>query len=137
MSRTIRIDGYADSRHVVSDVEYAGIDWGSSSDDIVRFEDVNGSRVYLNYARVASIEIPGASPPPGSYPGWILDMTGAYGGVQGLHIDQATKDALVDALDADADLILEFTTLEGTDIKFPSANAASIVFTPGDLVVPV
>jgi hypothetical protein len=135
MSRTITVDGAASGAGlVVSDVEYASIDWGASADDIVTFNLENGGAAVLNWESIGAVFSRGSPPPPGSYPGWHVDVSGPYGGVNGLHVNDATKDALVIAL-AEADVIIEFTTLQGTDVKLPSKNATVIALVPGAYVV--
>jgi hypothetical protein len=135
MSRRITVDGATGRSLVVSDAEYASIDWGNSADDIVAFNLENGGAVVLNWYSIGAVFIIGSSPPSGSYPGWHVDISGPYGGVNGLHVNDATKDTLVAEL-ALADVIVEFTTLQGTDVILPSRNATVIIFTPGDAVVP-
>ena len=139
MSKDISVDGYNNEVYAVSDAEYAGIDWGSSSGYFVRFTAEDGSFVVLNLAHVVSISVPGAEPPPGSYPGWLLYATGVYGSVAGVHVNQLTKEAIVDVLSTPGseDSILEFTALEGREVKVPTANVTSISLVPEDLIVPV
>jgi hypothetical protein len=139
MSRRIAVDGPAGftaaGALVVSDVEYAGIDWGNSADDVVFFNLENGGVAVINWAHTAAVYIPGAATPPGSYPGWRIDAVGPYGGLSGLNVSDAVKDALVTELSV-ADVIVEFTTLQGTDVRLPSRNTTIITFIPGDYVVP-
>jgi hypothetical protein len=135
MSRRITVDGASGDNLVVSDAEYANIDWGNSADDIVTFDLEGGGSAILNWYTIGAVFVTGATPPPGSYPGWLVDVRGLYGGVNGLLVNDATKDALVTAL-AQADIIVEFTTLQGTDVILPSKNATMITFTPGNHVVP-
>lgn len=134
MSRTIVIDGRVDLNYVVSDVEYAAIDWGEY-EDLVIFTAENGSVVALNWSLIGAVTIPGALPPPGSYPGWRVFASGHYGSIGGLHVNDATKADLVAALTG-PDVLLEFTTLEGTDVKLPVTNATAVSLIPGDLVIP-
>jgi hypothetical protein len=135
MSRTITVDGAASGASlVVSDAEYASIDWGNSVDDVVTFNLENGGAAVINWGSIGAVFSRGSTPPPGSYPGWVVDASGPYGGVQGLLVNEATKDTLVAAL-VEADVIVEFTTLQGTDVKLPSKNATVVMFYPGDYVV--
>lgn len=135
MSRTITVDGPAGFTFIVSDAEYANIDWGASGDDVVAINLEDGGAASLNWGYTAAVFIGGSLPPPGSYPGWLVESSGPYGGINGLLVNDATKDALVSAM-VFADVILEFTTLQGTDVKLPSRNATAIAFHPGDYVVP-
>jgi hypothetical protein len=135
MSRRITVDGASGDNLVVSDVEYANIDWGSSVDDIVTFDLENGGSAIINWFTIGAVFVTGSTPPPGSYPGWLVDVRGLYGGVNGLLVNDATKDALVTDL-AQADIIVSFTTLQGTDVILPSKNATMISFIPGNHVVP-
>jgi hypothetical protein len=135
MSRRITVDGASGDNLVVSDAEYASIDWGNSADDIVTFDLENGGSAIINWFTIGAVFVTGSTPPPGSYPGWHVDVRGPYGGVNGLLVNDATKDALVAALVL-ADVIVEFTTLQGTDVILPSKNATMISFTPGNLVIP-
>ena len=135
MSRDIIVDGAHNVRFTVSDSEYAAIDWGVKGDDVVLINLEHGGFAALYWNTIGVVQAPGALPPPGSYPGWHIDARGPWGDISGLHINDATKDALVIAL-AVADTILEFTTLQGSDVKMPSASATYISFHPGDFVVP-
>ena len=135
MSRTIVVDGSANLSFIVSDAEYASIDWGANSDDVVSFVLENGGSATLTWAKIGAVFAAGAVPPPGSYPGWRVTARGPYGAVEGLHVNDATKAAIEAAL-VDADVILEFTTLQGSDVKMPSINATAITLNPGDYVVP-
>jgi len=137
MSRTIVVDGDANYSFVVSDAEYAGIDWGSSSDDTVFINLEYGGAASLNWTLIGVVTVSGATPPPGTYPGWHVDARGPHGAVIGLHVNDATKDALLAVLASEDDAILEFTTLQGFDVKMPSRNATAIAFRPADYVVPV
>jgi hypothetical protein len=135
MSRRITVDGASGDNLVVSDTEYNNIDWGNSVDDVVTFDLENGGSAIIGWYTIGAVFATGATPPPGSYPGWHVDVRGPYGGVNGLLVNDATKDTLVAAL-AVADVIVQFTTLQGTDVILPSKNATLISFTPGDLVIP-
>ncbi len=134
MSRTIIVDGAANYEFVVSDAEYADSDWGKY-EDLVIFTAENGSVVALNWSLIGVVSIPGAIPPPGSYPGWRIFASGPYGAVGGLHVNDATKADLLAVL-TDPEVLLEFTTLEGIDIKLPVTNVTAVSFIPGDLVIP-
>jgi hypothetical protein len=136
MSRRISIDGAAaiGTSLLVSDADYVNVDWGNSADDVVVIPLENGGEALLNWLSIGAIFIPGASPPPGTYPSWNLEVRGPYGGVSGLNVNEATKDAMVAQM-SNADTILEFTTLQGTDVKLPTKNATAIIFDPGDFVV--
>jgi hypothetical protein len=136
MSRKITVDGVATGASlVVSDAEYANIDWGNSVDDVVVINLENGGAAVLNWESIGAVLSTGSTTPPGLYPGWLVDVSGPFGGINGLHVSDATKDTLVAAL-ASADVIVEFTTLQGTDVILPSKNATVISFYPADLVVP-
>ena len=138
MAKTIRVDGRINSEHIVSDVEYAGIDWGNTSEDCVRFTDVDGSFIVLNLSHVVCISVPGVQPPPGSYPGWHVYATGLGGSVEGLHVNDATKADIVFAVSepGSEDSVVEFVSLEGTEVRFLTANVGNIKLMPHDLVVP-
>ena len=136
MSRRILVDGAASGEIlVVSDAEYADIDWGNSVDDVVTFGLENGGAAVLNWTSIGAVFSKGAMPPPGSYPGWLIKASGLYGGISDLLVSDATKDTLVAEL-AQADVIVEFTTLLGVDVIMPSKNATVIIFKPGNHVVP-
>jgi hypothetical protein len=132
MARYIQVDAKENFESYISDAEYAAVDWGSSSDDFVRFSTVEGHEVILNLSKVATISITTNPPPlPGTDPAWRIHITSEYGQVDE-HINQDTKDAIHAALQLPgaADSILEFTTLEGVDHKVPTANAQHIMMEP-------
>jgi len=107
VSRTIHVDGSASgASFTVSDTEYTGIDWGNSADDVIVLNLENGGVAILNWRSIGSVFVPGASPPPGSYPGWYVETSGPYGGTNGLLVNTATKDMLVTAL-AESDVIVD------------------------------
>ncbi len=136
MSRIIKIDAFRDLEFLVSDSEAAAIDWGNSNEDTIVFETVDQEAVHLNWDNVAVISISGAAPPPGStLPGYRM-LAVAPDGSLDAHIDEVTRDALVASLSGPGseNMILEFTTLNGYDVRLPNKNALYISFQPDDLV---
>ncbi len=136
MSRIIRVDAFRDLEFVVSDSEAAGIDWGNSNEDTIVFETVDQEDVYLNWDNIAVITISGAAPPPGStLPGYRM-LAAAADGSFNAHINEATRDALVASLNGPGseNMIMEFTTLNGYDVRLPNKNILYISFQPDDLV---
>lgn len=131
----IQVDGRENLTLSISPAEYASTDWGNSADDFVYFHTEEGRLVVLNLSRVGAISIASGTPPTGSNPGWRIHAGGPYGAVDA-HITQATKDALDPVLESAGDIVLEFTTIEGTDVKVPLLNTQFIVLTPEDLVIP-
>ena len=136
MSRVIKIDAFRDLEFVVSDGEASSIDWGNSNEDTIVFETVNQEEVHLNWDNIAVISVSGASPPPGStLPGYRILAVSVDGSLDA-HINETTKDALVTSLmgPGSENIILEFTTLNGYDVKLSNKNALYISFQPDDLV---
>ncbi len=115
---------FSDQEYDVSPAEYAGIDWGSSSDDFVRFTTTADKYVVVNLRKVQVVQVIGHHAPSTPDPVYAVDVAhrGAY------RVDQATRDALVAALaDPGAeDMILEFPSVDGDEIKVVTANVTDI-----------
>ncbi len=137
MSRTIHFDGPSDAEYVVSDAEYAGIDWGSTNEDVVTFTTESGEVIFVRLSRVGSASSPGSPPAPGTQSGYRVRVQGNAGSVD-VHISEEVKNTLVAALQGPGsdNRILEFTTLEGIDYKVPNANSSYIEFQVESLVTP-
>ncbi len=130
------MDGSANLSFTVSDAEYASIDWGLHVDDAVHFTGEDGSSVTLNWSLIGVVQVPGATPPPGTYPGWDVEAHGPNGAITGLQVDDVTKGAIHASLVADSGVIVQFTTLQGSDVKLPLKNVTAIALVPGEYVVP-
>ena len=130
MSRNVRIAHGPPL--VVSDVEYANIDWGNSRDDFVYFVTEDGGFVLVAWENTSNISVDGADPGPGSFPGYTI--TG--GGIDN-HISEATKDALEAELSAPGsqNKILSFVTSGGEEYHFAVANIQRLVIVPTTLVI--
>ena len=118
---------------VVSDSEYANIDWGSSSDDFVHFVTENGGFVLFSWAETLSVVADGADPGPGSFPGYTIRVRGEVDN----HISEATKDAIEVELSGTGsqDKILSFVTTGGEEYHIAVANIQELVLVPNILVI--
>ena len=134
MAKTIIAAGL---RFVVSDAEYALIDWGTTGDDFVRFETTSGGDIAVNLQQVTTLTTPGVEPPPGSFPGFRVNMIASKESIDA-HVNQATRDALVAALQGPGseDQVLQFTTLEGEDVRIVTRNMGVLYVEPETLEVP-
>ena len=130
MSRNVRIAHGPPL--VVSDAEYANIDWGSSRDDFVHFVTEGGGFVLVAWEHTANISADGADPGPGSFPGYMIT-----GGGIGNHISEATKEALEAELSAPGsqDKILSFVTTGGEEYHFAVANIQRLIMTPATFII--
>ena len=139
MARTIHVDAVRDAEFVVSDSEFAGIDWGNSSTDVVSFETEDGEIVFLRLGELAAIYVKGGpAPAPGSTPGFRIKSIGGHSGQVDSHVSEATKDTLLAALSGPGsdDIILKFTILEGDFVVLPNKNSLYISFQEEALITP-
>jgi len=115
---------FSDQEYEISPAEYAEIDWGSSADDFVKFNTVAGGFVVVNLRSVTVIQIVGHHAP--STPDPVYDVDVAHR--SGYRIDQATRDTVVATLNEPLaeDIILEFSSVDGDDIKIVTANVTDI-----------
>lgn len=132
-------DIYADSpgypKYTVSDVTYAGLDFGNSVDDYFAFECSSGCFNVVYIDGISSITCRGpVDPSPGVYPGWEVHAYGT-GGSTHYHVDNDTKEILESSLLAE-DARVEFVTLEGYTVHFYTKNLKHVRFTEDDLLIP-
>jgi hypothetical protein len=134
----IVIAGSNGFRGVITDQEFADTDWGSSSDDFIRFNTEAGDLVVINLATVGSISFGSpTSPPGGSYDIWRISARGPGGGVDCL-IDDTNKDIITTALSQPGyqTTIVEFTSLYGIVNRLIIANLARLLIVPEVASIP-
>ena len=131
MSRKVQIGSGPEV--VVSDSEYANIDWGSMGDDSVHFVTEDGGFVLFYWSNTLSVVADGADPGPGSFPGYTVRIRGEVDN----HINEATKDAIEAELSGPGsqDKILSFVTTGGEEYHVSVANIQELVLAPDTLII--
>ena len=131
MSRKVQIGSGLEV--VVSDSEYANIDWGSKGDDSVHFVTEDGGFVLFYWSNTLSVIADGADPGPGSFPGYTIMIRGEADN----HISEATKDAIKAELSTTGsqDKILSFVTTGGEEYHIAIANIQELVLAPATVVI--